>query len=172
MFDFFSSLPNSLTIVAPALPPDAWWMVGIVIFILGIAAAIDAFTGMVPDPLIFLGMVTSVAVQGAYASWPDAAHNLMWALGAAFAIWALNEIWFKLCKKDALGMGDAKWTMLAVACFGLMPAMYAWGLGACLAIVWMGILRFSPMRPRHVHFAPFLFVGLMAALWWLRLRQA
>jgi prepilin signal peptidase PulO-like enzyme (type II secretory pathway) len=159
-----------LSQAAPGMPPETWWMVAMVLFVLGVAAAIDTIAAVVPDPLIFFGLVAVIAAQGIYSSWPYAARNLGWALGTALVIWCFNELWHLALKRDAVGMGDAKWTMLAVACFGLIPSLMAWGIGACIGILWMGIMYVARRPIGHVHFAPFLFVGLITGIWWLRLR--
>lgn len=152
------------------LPPEAWWVPALVLFILAAAAAVDAIRATIPDPLIFLGLVAITGLQGLYVSWPFAAQHLQLALIAGIGLWAINQLWYLTFKRDALGMGDAKWTMLAVACFGFMPVVFAWGFGACLAVLWMGFMRISGYRITRVYFAPFLFIGLLAGIYWLRLR--
>jgi prepilin signal peptidase PulO-like enzyme (type II secretory pathway) len=154
----------------PEMPPETWWLAALVLLILGLAASIDTFTSNVPDPLIFLGLLALTALQGLEVSWPFAATHLTWALGAAFALWAINQLWYLTFKRDAIGMGDAKWTMLAVAAFDIMPGLFAWGLGACLALIWMGALLIIRRPVNRVYFAPFLFIGLVAGLYWLRYR--
>lgn len=152
------------------LPSEAWWLPALVVLVLGASATIDAFTSVVPDPLIFTGLLAVVAVQGIDVSWPFAARHLTIALVAAIGLWALNMLWYRIFKRDALGMGDAKWTMLAVACFDINPVLFAWGFGACLALLWMGALRLTRYQITRVYFAPFLFFGLMTGIYWLRLR--
>lgn len=152
------------------LPPEAWWVPALILVILGAAALVDTITSSIPDPLIFLGLAAVTAMQGFYVSWPFAAGHLTEALITALAVWAINQLWYRILKADAIGMGDAKWTMLAVACFGVVPALFAWGLGACLAVLWMGGLRLTRAQVSRVYFAPFLFIGLLAGLYWLRLR--
>ena len=169
MPDLFS-FSGLLQHAAPDMPPQAWWMTGLVLMLLAAVSIIDAVKAIVPDPLIFIGVVAVTAVQGIYHSWPYAAHNLGWGLGIGLLIWGFNELWFRALKHDAVGMGDAKWTVLAVACFGLIPSMVAWGAGAILAILWMGGMRLLRRPIGHVHFAPFLFLGLLAGIWWMRLR--
>jgi len=167
----FSSIQNFLSVTTPAMPPETWWLAGLVLLVLGLAALIDSLSSVVPDPLIFSGLLAVLAMQGLCIDWPFAATQLTYALGAAIAIWGLNQLWYYFFKHDAIGMGDAKWTMLAVSCFGIMPSVFAWGIGACLAIFWMGLLRLMRCPLTHVYFAPFLFIGLNAGLWWLRLRD-
>jgi prepilin signal peptidase PulO-like enzyme (type II secretory pathway) len=154
----------------PGMPVEIWWLAPAVLVLLGVAAGIDAFTARVPDPVIFLGLFVTTAAQGFATDWPIAARHLTIGFGAGFSIYALNQLWYRLKKSDALGMGDAKWTMLAVTCFGIAPAAIAWGLGAWLALSWMGLRRLAKKPMARVHFAPFLFAGLLAGIWWLRLR--
>lgn len=153
------------------MPPEAWWLPALTLLVLGAAAAVDAFTAVIPDALIFLGTVATVAVQGFYVSWPFASHHLAVALAVMAGLWAINELWHWRFRQDALGMGDAKWTMLAVACFGTLPPLFAWGFGSCLAVLWIGGLRLARRDIAHVYFAPFLFAGLLAGLYWLRLKS-
>lgn len=154
----------------PAMPSEAWWLAIVVFLILGVAAVRDAFTGRVPDPLVFFGLLLTVAAQGFLVSWPFASRRLTLGLLALFAIWLVNQLWYRMKKRDALGMGDAKWTLLAVSCFGPEIGAFAWLLGAWLALFWMGALRVLKRPIAHVHFAPFLFVALTAGIYWLRLR--
>jgi prepilin signal peptidase PulO-like enzyme (type II secretory pathway) len=165
-------LEHLFATTVPLLPLEAWWVGALILVVLGMAAAIDAFRATVPDTLILAGIMTLTGMQGFYVSWPFAASQLTSALMALFMIWVINEVWFRLLRQDALGMGDAKWTMLAVACFGIHPTLWAWGVGACLAIVWMTVLWLARYKIERVYFAPFLFVGLLASLYVVRLRPA
>lgn len=165
-----SHIPILLLHMTPGLPSDLWWLPALVLFILGAAALIDTVSSTIPDPLIFAGLFAVTALQGFYISWPEAGTHLTYALGSALFVWAINQIWYRVTKGDAIGMGDAKWTMLAVSCFDFVPAVFAWGIGACLAVIWIGVTRLARYQVTRVYFAPFLFMGLCAGLWWLRLR--
>lgn len=154
----------------PGMPSEVWWLAGLVLLILGLAAMVDAFTATVPDGLVLLGLLAVTLVQGVYVSWPYASHHLVIAIACAMALWGLNHLWYLIFRHDGFGMGDAKWTMLAVACFGFQPALWAWGVGACLAIVWLSLAWIVRHPINRVYFAPFLFIGLIAALWWFRTR--
>ncbi len=151
-----------------ALPPEGWWLAALVFAALGVAAAIDAFTARVPDVLIFVGLAVVAGAQAHYVSGSFAAANMGMALAVGVTIWGVNELWYKKFGHDALGMGDAKWSMLAVSCFGLALVALAWGAGACLALLWMAGGRLIRRRVRRVHFAPFLFTGLLIGLWHAR----
>ncbi len=164
----FDSLQHFFVQSTPLMPPEAWWVGLLVLLVLGAAAIVDLFKGIVPDVLIFIGMVGLIAAQGMYVEWPFAAHQLAWGMLAAAIIWSINEGWYRLFKHDALGLGDAKWSMLAVSCFGGLPVVYAWGVGAVLGSVWMIVLKIVRKPSAHVHFAPFLFIGLMFGLWLTR----
>jgi len=155
---------------APDLPPDVWWLSCLVLLILGAGATVDALTARIPDALVFLGLLAITLTLGITVNWPFAAAHLRWAIAAGIGLWILNELWHKQFKEDAYGMGDAKWTMLAVACFGFTPALFAWGCGACLSVVWMGSMKLLRRPIIHIYFGPFLFIGLLVGLYWLRLR--
>jgi prepilin signal peptidase PulO-like enzyme (type II secretory pathway) len=166
----FGGLRLGLMHATIGLPPDAWWLPAIVFFLLGCAALVDAFTSTIPDTLIIVGMLAVIVTQGMYVSWPFAAWHLVLAFGAAILVWAMNDLWRAVFDNDAIGMGDAKWTMLAVACFDITPVMAAWGVGAWLALIWIGAARVTRYKLQRIYFAPFLFLGLTTAIYLLRLR--
>jgi prepilin signal peptidase PulO-like enzyme (type II secretory pathway) len=157
-------------IAVPDLPLDAWWLPVLVLFVLGVSATIDALTGTIPDWIIFLGIAAVVLTEGIYMDWPFAAAHLRPAVAAGIGLWLFNLLWRRQFKGDAYGMGDAKWTILAVAMFGFAPSLFAWGAAAVLAVMWMGVLRLARRKIDHVHFGPFLFLGLLAGIYWLKLR--
>lgn len=165
---YVESVKSVLGSMAPGMPPEYWWVTAGVLFILALAATIDAFTTVIPDVLIFLGLVAVTSVQGFFVSWDIAALYLREAIGAGLAIWFINFAWHWKFGYDALGMGDAKWTMLAAACFGIAPAVYAWGIGSVLATILILTLRLFKYRVAAVTFSPFLFIGLGVALFALR----
>ena len=154
---------------APDMPPELWLLSAFVLGLLALTAIIDIFTTTVPDECIWLGLLAVTGLLGVYASWDIAAEHLQIAIAAGIVIWGVNQLWYRLFRHDALGMGDAKWTMLAVICFGVMPALFAWGVGAFLAVIFIGLMRLCRRKIARVTFAPFLFVGLCAGLYWLRL---
>ena len=163
-FPLFDEAKLALVYAAPDMPPEYWWMVACIFFILAATAAVDAFTGIVPEALIFLGLLAITAVQGTVVSWDVAAHHLRMAVASGLFIWGVNFAWYKKFDQDAIGMGDAKWTMLAVACFGLDSALIAWGVGSVLATIFLGLFRLYKHRISRVTFSPFLFIGLSVAL--------
>jgi prepilin signal peptidase PulO-like enzyme (type II secretory pathway) len=132
--------------------------------ILAFAAIIDAFTATIPDALIFLGLFVLTLTLGVYASWEIAAQHLARAIAAGLFIWAVNFAWARKFHADALGMGDAKWTMLAVACLGIESAFFAWGIGSVLATIFIGLFRLFKVQITRVTFSPFLFIGLSVGL--------
>ncbi len=164
------------------LPPDAWWMPIIVLGALGGTAIYDAKKGRVPDLPIFFGLLAAVATLGFFQDWPTAGMRLAYGFGAAIVLWLINQLYYNWQKNDAIGMGDAKWTALAITGFTLKPALYAWVIGAWLGLVWLvvrstfnfihGLFSRAAKReePFRVHFAPFLFIGLLAGLYWEYLR--
>lgn len=151
-------------------PPDIWWLPYIVLLALGAGAAIDIFKAIIPDWLIFIGLFTVTAALGFYVDWDYSAEHLRLAVAVGIGLWLINLLWRRQFRRDAFGMGDAKWTMLAVACFGFSPALFAWGAGACLAVLWMGGARLAERKIKHIHFGPFLFIGLLVGIYWMRLR--
>ncbi|MGB9154249.1 MAG: hypothetical protein WCD70_14310 [Alphaproteobacteria bacterium] len=167
MFSLFDTIRDGLINIAPGMPPNCWGITACILIILMTAALVDIFTGLVPDILIVIGLLTVTGAQGAFASWDIAAHHLAQAIAAGALIWVVNYIWYRLFKRDALGMGDAKWTMLAVDCFGVLPALFAWGLGAILAVAFIATMHLARRKIARVTFVPFLFVGLCFGLHWI-----
>jgi prepilin signal peptidase PulO-like enzyme (type II secretory pathway) len=165
---FMTEAKTVLVHVAPGMPPDFWWVTAGVLLILALTATIDAFTESIPEVFIFFGLFAVTAVQGLFASWEIAAHHLQQAIAAGLLIWMINFAWFWKFRYDALGMGDAKWTMLAVACFGIEPVLIAWGLGSILSTFFIGMFRLFNYRITKVTFSPFLFVALSVALYRVR----
>jgi hypothetical protein len=145
--------------------PYAPWLPAFVLLILFATAAWDARTGIVPNlPLLFGALAIGI---GRYLAngWEDALIYLAMGVGAGAIIWGLNEIWFKVFKKDAVGMGDAKWTALAVATFGPAAGLvFAWFAGAWVSIIWIIGCYAVGNRIAKVYFAPFLFCGMLIGL--------
>ena len=164
---FFGIIKDWLIHVAPAMPPQCWPLTASVLLILAVAAVIDACMGIVPDILVFLGMFIVIAVEAFFGAWNNAAYHLGAAIVFALLIWVVNHIWYLITHRDALGMGDAKWTMVAVMCFGVVASVCAWGMWAILAVLFMGAMRLTKTRIELVTFAPFLFIGLCESLHWI-----
>lgn len=165
----WQEIQSHFALSMPTMPIDSWWVAAVILVVLGAAAAIDMVKGIVPDPLIFFGVVGVVAAKGLFVAWPFAAHQLTWGILTAAIIWGINELWFRVFKHDALGLGDAKWSMLAVTTFGAMPVVFAWGIGASLGSIWILAQKIGRRPQIYVHFAPFLFVGLLMGIWAFRL---
>jgi prepilin signal peptidase PulO-like enzyme (type II secretory pathway) len=152
------------------MPLESGWLALVVLVLLGAAALIDLKTGRIPDALIFFGLVGVTLVRALYVDWQFAANHLTVALVVGFAIYGINLLWYQFRNRDALGMGDAKWTMLAVATFGWEAPLIAWVVGAWLALFWMGGARLIKRPLKRVHFAPFLFLGLFVGIYLVEFR--
>jgi leader peptidase (prepilin peptidase)/N-methyltransferase len=161
------NVPAALTHIMPGMPAGGGWLAPAVLLLLAFGAAIDARSKRVPDQIIIVGVALTSVTQGFYVGWHYAGRHLLIAFAAGLTLYIINEIWFRLRKRDALGMGDAKWTMLAVDCFGPLPAFFAWVIGAWLALGWMLLARLAKRKIARVAFAPFLFIGLLAGLYWM-----
>jgi prepilin signal peptidase PulO-like enzyme (type II secretory pathway) len=168
VFPFLDQAQPILVHMAPGMPPDYWWVTACVLLILTLTATVDAFTAIIPDILIFLGLLAVTGTQGWMESWEIAAHHLRQAVASGLIIWGINFAWRTKFRYDALGMGDAKWTMLAVACFGIEPVIFAWGVGSVCATFFIGMARLVRYRITHVTFSPFLLAGLGVGLYRVR----
>ncbi|MDD3288764.1 MAG: hypothetical protein PHX43_07175 [Alphaproteobacteria bacterium] len=171
-----NEIERILSPLATGMPAGAFWLSLFVLVILAITAIIDAFTAKVPDNFILFGFAVVIVTQGVCVDWPFAANRLAMGIATAVGLYGLNQLWYKFFHYDGFGMGDAKWTALAVSTFHFVPVAIAWILGAWLGILWLGllyllysvrnVLRIKKLRkPTHVHFAPFLLIGLIIGLY-------
>ncbi len=135
---------------------------------LGIAAYADARTGRVPDKYLLGGL--TCALLACLASALQNPHMLpiiqvviwlMAALSLGLLIWSINEIWYRWRGQDAIGMGDAKWSVVAALAFGLAPVLWAWALAAWLGLAWIGLARWRGVTRPYLHFTPFLGAALL-----------
>ncbi|MDE1900657.1 MAG: prepilin peptidase [Alphaproteobacteria bacterium] len=168
VFPYEGVVRHVLVQSAPGIPSSLWWATAIVVLVLALTALHDIRTTTIPEAPIFLGLLALTGLLGMEKSWPDAAMHLRHGIEAGLAVWAVNFMWRLFFKNDALGMGDAKWSMLAAACFGLKAVIVAWGIGACLAVLWIAAMHIARRRIAHVTFAPFLCAGLAAGIYALR----
>lgn len=164
-----SLFPQLLQNAMGGTSDQIWWFGAIALLLLGAAAVVDAFTSRVPDFLILPGYLLLLIGFGELVDWPFAAERLAYGFAAALVLVAINQFWYGLFKNDALGMGDAKWSALAVTAFSFKPVVIAWIVGAWLGVLWLfGAWVVSRVRnsktPVRVHFAPFLFIGLLIGL--------
>lgn len=125
------------------------------------AAWADMRSGRVPGRLLLAG--AGIAAVALLSSMPPLflLGRLLPALLCGGLIWAVNEIWYRVRQQDALGMGDAQWSMLATLAFGMMPVLWAWAVAAWLGLAWMALLRRRQRTIRRVFFTPFLLAGLV-----------
>lgn len=157
--------------IAATLPEHSMWVSVLILAILGGTAAYDAWTGRIPDQAIFGGIIVSLLWNGFERGWEHAAHMLAVGLVFGFAIYALNQLYFLISRRDAIGMGDAKWSALAAMNFGWKIVAMAWVVGAWLGLAYLAMVTlFLKMRKKgqklsYIHFAPFLFTGLLVVLW-------
>lgn len=136
--------------------------------ILLLTAWIDGRTGRVPDRYLLAGFVCALA-----ATILAALHNphvspliltlapLAAALALGGLIWGINELWYRWRGQDALGLGDAKWSVVAALAFGIIPVLWAWALAAWLGLAWLGLSRWRTAARPHLHFTPFLAAALL-----------
>ena len=164
------SILTSLAAAMPGMPAGSWWLAPLVLLLLGITAVTDGFKGRVPDAIIVPGLFVLVAIQGLLVDWNFAGKHLAFGFGFAIALYLVNQGWYLWRKHDGIGMGDAKWSALAVAAFGIGPGLIAWFLGAWVAVAWIAIAHALQKKIERVHFAPFLFFGLVAGIYYLRFR--
>ncbi len=163
-------IPSIMVVLKASYPQPLWFVPSLILLVLAWGAWVDARTGRVPDvPLggMFLFALLSLAY---YVGWLVAGQQFLYAAAAVAVLRLANYIYFRLANHDAFGFGDVKWTALAVLGFGLAPVAWAWVVASWFALVWLGVRKvwrqFSPTYAGHeyVHFAPFLFLGLLPVL--------
>ena len=159
-----------IKILTADYPAVIWYVPSLVLVLLAIASLVDARTGRVPDSIIGLGLLGALGSLAWHAGWFVAGERFLYVVVAVAALRLANNIYHKFFQHDAFGFGDAKWTGLAVAGFGVLPVVGAWIIGAWLAIIWLSIrwvwqkVSSDYYGHAYVHFAPFLLIGLVATL--------
>lgn len=161
MIDISATFSSVITL---SWPSDLWWVSPVALVALGATAVTDSFTSRVPDAVVIPTTLALLIINIFYRGWEDAALLATVALAFGGVLWLTNALWWVYRREDALGMGDAKWTMAGVIAFGLLPLLWAWGLGALLALTWMGWARLFNKPIARVYFVPFLFLGLLGGL--------
>jgi len=161
---------ETVRILTAGYPDPIWYVPTLVLLVLAYVSFVDARTGRVPDLPVALGLIGSLCSLAWYAGWFVAGERLLLVLAVIVALRLVNVIYFRFFNKDALGFGDAKWTGLAVAAFDVAPVAWGWGVAAWLALIWLGlgrvvhVFRSTYNGKVYVHFAPFLCLGLIVAL--------
>lgn len=158
------SAPVLAPVLGPFLPDHLLWYSGATALAALIYTAwVDAKQGIVPPtPIALASGVVLIDLAFRHTS---TLH--IWLIPAFLffaAIWALNMIWRRMFRQDALGMGDASWSFLATLIYGWRAVVFAWGAGAILGLLYMGWHRLRRRRKAHIHFAPFLLVALLAVV--------
>lgn len=159
-----------IRILSADFPEPIWYVPSIVLVILAAVSVADARTGRVPDVPLAIGVMIAICSLAWYSGWLVAGERLLYVVAAVYALRLANNVYHRLFQHDAFGFGDAKWTGLAVAGFGLAPVAGAWIVAAWVGLLWMGMRRVwrrvsnAYAGHEYVHFAPFLFVGLLVAL--------
>lgn len=143
------------------LPADVpLWAGALAFAALFYTAVVDARTGLVPPvPLAVAAMalMASLLASGADRAFTEPSHALLvYAL-----IFAVNEVHYRITGRDALGLGDAHWSLVATLAFGAPAVLLSWGLGAWLALLWLGARRLCGKPAGQVYFVPFLFIALV-----------
>ena len=140
-------------------PPAAWFAVAALLF----TAVYDARTGLVPPvPLALAALALMMSLIDGGAT--RAASAPFCALLIYIGVWAVNELHYHFMGHDALGLGDAHWSLVAALAYGPIPVLIAWGIGAWLALGWLGLRRTLGRPVTHVYFVPFILIGLLVAL--------
>ncbi len=163
-------IPSLMVVLKASYPQPIWFVPSLILFVLAWVSWVDARTGRVPDfPVVGMFLVALLSLAY-YGGWLVAGQQFLYAAVAVAVLRLANYIYLRLSNHDAFGFGDVKWTALAVLGFGLAPVAWAWVIASWLGLLWLGVRklwrRFSPTYAGHeyIHFAPFLFFGLLLAL--------
>ncbi len=160
-------IQNILVQMAPGMPHQFWWLTASVIIIL-VLTSIAVFATRFPDFLLLSGLLAVIAVEGVFSSWKSSGEHLLQACAAGVFVVAIRFAWKAKIRYDTLAFRSAEWTALAVACFGILPLVYAWGVGVVLSCVLMLMLGLVNVRKGDVTFLPFLLIGLGVGLYSVR----
>ena len=159
-----------IRILTAEYPPQIYYVPSLVLLVLAFVSLVDARTGRVPDVPVVAALLGALGSLAWYAGWPVAGERTLYVIAAILILRAGNMLYARLFGHDAIGFGDAKWTGLAVAAFDYEPVFWGWIIAAWLGLIWMGgrwlwykvSNAYNPQA--YVHFAPFLFIGLIASL--------
>ncbi len=151
-------------------PDHVFLAVQTAVFILLLwAAMVDALTGLVPDGILVPAAFLALAgVRFAYDT-STLVEQGLYAGAGMMVIYVINRTYLIFFDRDAIGMGDAKWTGVALLIFEVPDVLWGWVFGAWLGLMWMAggrlyaTLTKSPSIT-YVHFAPFLAIGLLTSL--------
>ncbi|MCL2469422.1 MAG: A24 family peptidase [Alphaproteobacteria bacterium] len=158
---------NWIEVLTEAYPSNFWFIPALVLLILGGTALVDARTGRVPDLPLFTGTVVALACFAWEEGMKAMGIRFVIIVLTIFVLWFVNYLYFRATKRDGLGFGDAKWSGLAVAAFSVTTVIWTWVIAALSGLLWLAVLkrkRGIPFKQRAIHFAPFLFFGLLAVL--------
>lgn len=135
----------------------------------GMACAVtDLRFRVVPDKLTFTGMIFALlaaaffpAAWGVEIFWKSVLYSLFSGIipGIVLGIFAVAGKW--IAKKDVLGWGDVKFTMLCGMLIGLPGVVFALLAGSFAGTVWGLVVKRK--LDAALPFAPFIFGG--ALLW-------
>ncbi|WP_446830391.1 prepilin peptidase [Candidatus Foliamicus sp.] len=154
------------------------WVALLVCATLVCLALIDLEHGLLPDRLtlglLWAGLAFSLVPQQVLAAsllelpFPAPRQAVAGAIAGYAALWAINQLWRILRKRDGLGRGDMKlvaalgaWT--GISGLPLIVGLSAWaGLAVGLTLIVRGRATLSHPLP----FGPFLAAGGMIAILW------
>lgn len=149
------------------MPELVWFVPFVILAILGWAALADARTGRVPNVPLAVGAIIALCASVWGEGQLPAIQRLVVALAAIAILWVINTSYFRLCRRDAFGFGDVKWSGLAVFIFGLEVLFWTWCVAAWIGVIWfvgrkvLGIILPRLKGRSYIHFVPFLFFGLI-----------
>lgn len=140
-------------------------------------AYIDFRSFQLPDvitiPLILLGLIINTTGALSYASFTSPLSSLLGAITGYLLLWALDQAYFRIKKRNGIGLGDAK----------LLSALGAWlGIEAIPDILLIASISGLIGGALWLHyqkqtiqsafpFGPFLaFAGIIELLWPLSLQ--
>lgn len=165
------ALSDVMALLPPDYPENLWYVPAVILALLGLMALIDARTGRIPDVPLGLGFLFAVGVSAWHETWWGAGWRVGIAVAAFILLKLFNDLFLHLWRRDAFGMGDVKWTAVAIIPFGLTNLLFAWVLAAWLGLIWLALRYVAGFIWPHlrsegyIHFAPFLFIALVVKLY-------
>jgi leader peptidase (prepilin peptidase)/N-methyltransferase len=132
-----------------------------------VASFIDLVLYILPDTLIYPGIVLGVAT-GVYGLGLPLDQSLIGAAVGAGLFWLLRFVHMRLRGIEGLGLGDVKLMAMIGALTGLLglPAAVLFGAGSALFLSPLFRFNWREAGPMRMPFGPFLCLGCMLTILW------
>lgn len=142
--------------------PTAYLNISIIFVILAIAAGIDYKSHIIPNRLLFVGILLRLLLLGAEAIWyPDYVKQSLLMSAAGFVFGLLLLLVLTLITRHGIGYGDVKLFAWLGLCLGMADLYYVLFYSVLFtAVAGIFLLLFKKAdKKKKLPFAPFVFMG-------------